>query len=370
MLASPHFLFRVELDPDPRAAAPRALNDHEIASRLSYLIYSSMPDDPLAAAADRGQLRTPDQVAAQAKRMLADARAAALAGSFAAQWLDLRSLAGHQVDEASFGKAFDGALAALMQEETSRFFLEFMNGDLPITGMLTARFTYLDARLARHYGLTSPGGAGLTRVTLTGDQRGGLLTQGSVLTATSPPNHTSPVARGAWVLSSLLCSPPPPPPANIPPLPEPSPTVPASLRARLEAHRSNPQCAACHVAMDPIGFGLEHYDGIGRWRTDDGATPIDASGTLPDGSTFDGALQLAALLAKDPRLPGCLTQKLYTFALGRSPDGGTADRPYLDRITALAAGPDGVTLHRAIAALVTSDPFRLRRADATTGGSP
>jgi hypothetical protein len=369
VLSSPHFLFRVELDPDPRSMAARPLNDHEIASRLSYLIYSSMPDDPLLSAADRGQLRTPEQVSAQTKRMLADPRAAALAGSFAAQWLDLRSLASHQVDEASFGKAFDRTLAALMEQETSRFFLEFLDGDLPIAGMLTARFTYLDARLARHYGLTAPGPTGLARVALTGDQRGGLLTHGSVLTATSPPNHSSPVARGAWVLSSLLCSPPPPPPANVPPLPEPSPTVAASMRARLEAHRMNPLCAACHLAMDPIGFGLEHFDGIGRWRTSDGPTSIDASGTLPDGSSFDGALELAALLARDPRLPGCLTQKLFTFALGRSPDADPSDRAYLERIAALSAGPEGVTMHRAIAALVTSDPFRLRRGEPATAGA-
>jgi hypothetical protein len=367
VLISPHFLFRVELDPDPGSPVAHPVNAFEMASRLSYLIYRSMPDDVLFEAAEQGKLATAADVRREALRMLADPRGAALLDSFAGQWLDLDELAEHQVDPALYGTAFDPALAAAMRAETIAFLGEFLRQNLAVSQLLDARFTFVDGRLAKHYGLTS--GPAVTRVELDGKQRAGLLTQASVLTTTSLPNRTSPVARGAWVLSRLLCAPPPPPPPDVPPLPEGEVQAPASGRALLEAHRRDPGCAACHRLIDPIGLGLENYDAIGRWRDKDQGVAIDATGTLPDGAQFEGAVQLGALLARDPRVSGCLARNFYTYAVSRRPEDGSVDGQQVQRI--LDPIKD-VGLRDLVLGVVASEPFRLRRGEpaAAGGGKP
>jgi hypothetical protein len=229
--------------------------------------------------------------------------------------------------------------------------------------LLDARFTFVDERLARHYGLSGAG-----RVELDGKQRAGLLTQASVLTTTSLPNRTSPVARGAWVLSRLLCAPPPPPPPDVPPLPEQEMQAPASGRALLEAHRKDPACAACHRLIDPIGLGLENYDAIGRWRDQDQGVAIDATGELPDGARFAGAVELGAILARDPRVAGCVARNLFTYAVGRRPDDGSVDDRHVQRVL---SDIKDVRLQDLVLGLVASEPFRLRRGEpATPGGMP
>jgi hypothetical protein len=348
VLTSPHFLFRAE--PDPRPGAVRALDDHEVASRLSYLIYASMPDDPLFAAADAGKLRTPAEVRAQAARMLADPRGAAFVASFAGQWLELAGLEDHDVDPALFGRSFDRALATAMKSETLGLFAEFVRGDRPAQELLSAPSMVADARLAQHYG--APAGA---------PPRRGLLTHASVLTATSAANGTNPVARGQWVLSRLFCAPPPPPPPDIPDLPDATPTG-KTLRDRLEAHRTNPVCAACHRLFDPIGLGLENYDAIGRWRAMDAGEVIDASGELIDGTRFAGPAELIAALARDPRLSACVAEQLFIYALGRAPAAAPADAANLARLQA-GAGGAAAGVRSLISTLVESDVFRMRRGE-------
>jgi hypothetical protein len=372
MLVSPHFLFRIELDPDPRSAAAHPLGAHELASRLSYLFYRSMPDDALFAAADEGRLRTDADVRRETLRMLADPKGAALIETFTGQWLDLDELAEHEVDPALFNQAFDPALAQAMRAETVAFFTEFLRQNLPVSNLLDARFSFVDGRLAQHYGLASAP-AGLTRVALDGEHRGGLLTQASVLTTTSLPNRTSPVARGAWVMARLLCAPPPPPPPDVPPLPESDTQAPANARALLEAHRKDPACAACHQLIDPIGLGLENYDAIGRWRDKDQGVAIDATGTLPDGSSFRGAVELGQRLARDPRVASCLGTNLFTYAVSRRPAEGSSDEQHVERILRGAARDASVHLQDLVLAMVQSDPFRLRRGEAgasAAGGQP
>jgi hypothetical protein len=241
--------------------------------------------------------------------------------------------------------------------------------------LLSARFSFVDARLAQHYGLpaSAGGGPGLARVTLAGDKRVGLLTQGSVLTATSMPNRTSPVARGAWVLSHLLCAPPPPPPPDVPALPESTGPRPTSARALLEEHRRDAACSPCHNLIDPIGLGFEHYDAIGRWRDDEAGVAIDASGMLPDGSPFTGAAALAGLLAEDPRVATCAAANLYTYAVSRPALDGPGDAGHVDRIVRAATAGGSVGLRDLVLSLVGSVPFRQRRGEpltANTGGQP
>jgi hypothetical protein len=367
MLISPHFLFRVELDPDPQSGAAHPVGPFELASRLSYLIYRSMPDDALFDAAAQDRLKSATDVRREALRMLADPRGAALIESFAGQWLDLDELTEHEVDPALFGAAFDASLAASMRAETIAFFGAFLRENLPVSQLLDANFSFVDGRLARHYGLGA-GAPALTRVTLDGKHRAGLLTQAAVLTTTSLANRTSPVARGAWVLARLLCAPPPPPPPDVPPLPEGELGMPTSARALLEMHRKDPACAACHKAIDPIGLGLENYDAIGRWRDTDQGAAIDATGALPDGTHFEGAVELGQLLARDPRVASCLATNLFTYAVSRHPAGGSADERHVQRIVDGAAG---ARLQDLVLGLVTSDPFRLRRGEpGLSGGKP
>jgi hypothetical protein len=359
-LVSPHFLFRVELDEAPASRTPHPLSAFELASRLSYFLWSSMPDDELLAAAEAGRLATPAEVRAQAARMLADPRAETLVQNFAGQWLFTRALGDHVPDYATY-PGWDAQLAASMRAETERFFRAFLLEDIPLDRLLTADFTYANDRLAAHYGLPRPGTTELVRVSLAGSPRRGLLTQGSLLTVTSHPRRTSPVKRGKWLLDQLLCEPPPPPPPGVEGLPEDMGPVTGSVRERLEQHRKNELCATCHASIDPLGFALENFDGIGAWRSEDNGYTIDASGQLPDGRAFDGAAELADLLAGDPRVYRCMTEKLYTYALGRRPDTRDA-RVHVDELADELVG-GGYQLRELVLALVTHHAFRNRRGE-------
>ena len=250
--------------------------------------------------------------------MLADPRADTLLDAFAGEWLDYRTIDGHDVDPKIFPKATP-ALLASMRLEARRFVQEFLRSDVPVQQMLSARFTFVDSMLATHYGLTRSGGAAgdFVRVDTSSTNRSGLLTLGAFLTSTSLPNRTSPVKRGDFIFTRLLCGFIQQPPPDVPSLPEEN-TTGLTLRQRLEAHRSKPECMGCHAIMDPLGFGLENYDGIGVYRTMDGTAPVDATGTLPDGkTTFNGAVELAAALSGDASFSACLTNKFMTFAVGR-----------------------------------------------------
>jgi hypothetical protein len=357
-LLSPKFIFRVEIDPDPESVEAHPLSDYELASRLSYFVWSSMPDDELFAAAEAGLLADEAELAKQVARMLEDDKAVALVDNFAGQWLQTRSLVDHQPDYASF-PAFDDELRASMEAETKAFFRSFLSSDVGIDALLIADFTFVNDRLAEHYGLPSPGGNALEKVQLTSDQRGGLLTQAGVLTVTSLPTRTSPVKRGKWILAQLLCSEPPPPPEGVEGFNEEALTV-GTIREQLEAHRANPECAACHAIMDPLGFGLEKYDGVGAWRTEDNDQPIDATGELPTGEEFDGAAEMADLLAGDPRFGQCVAEQLFVYALGRGVEKG--DKFHLESIDS-GFGERGYRLRELIKLIVVSEPFRMRRGE-------
>jgi hypothetical protein len=319
VLVSPHFLFRVELDPEPGSPrGVRTLNDFELATRLSYFLWSSMPDDELSMYARLGALRSGNNLDTQVRRMLADPRARSLVDNFAAQWLQLRNLKTAAPDKGTYPD-FDEPLRQAMAQETELFFEAVMKEDRSVLDFLDADFTFVNERLARHYGLADVKGQEFRRVTLDPQMRSGVLTQASVLTVTSNPTRTSPVKRGKWVLENLLGAPPPPPPAAVPPLAEDAGAAAAtSLRERMQQHRAKAECGVCHNRMDPLGFGLENYDGIGGWRTMEGKFEIDASGTLPDGSSFAGPRELKQILkARQDDFVRCLAEKMLTYALGR-----------------------------------------------------
>lgn len=359
VLISPYFLYKLELDPSPLAGAVRRLNPYELATRLSYALWSTMPDATLSAAADAGLLATDEQVTAQVTRMLADPRADSLLDTFAAKWLDF-GLDSHDVEAMNYPK-YTPAIGASMQGESRRYMQEFLRTPLDVSGLLDARFTFVDATLATFYGLTRTGATSATqfvKVDTTGTTRQGLLTLGAFLTTTSYPNRTSPVRRGEYVFRRLLCDEVPPPPANVPQLSE---TVVAgqTLRQRLEAHRANPACKICHDLMDPIGFGLENYDGIGAYRTTDSGVAVDSAGALPDGRTFNGAVELGGMLARDPRLPQCVTEKVMAFTIGRlldQPDDGN----WISYLSARAKAADG-SLPTILRTVLMSDAFRSRQ---------
>lgn len=356
MLVSPNFVFRVEIDPDLTATAPHALTDHELATRLSYFLWSSMPDAELDMLADTGRLREPATITAQVRRMLADPKAQALSQNFAGQWLYSRQLDEHETNAMLFPR-FTADVRAGMRAETEAYFDHFLRGDGAMTEFLTANFTFIDERLASLYGVTLPMGTGVRRASLAGTPRLGFLTQGTVLTVTSHADRTSPVKRGQWVLSQLLCTPPPPPPPEVEGLPmETTPS--GSLRQRLEAHRAQPACRACHDQMDPIGFGLENFDAVGVHRTMDGMFPIDSTGTLPDGRAFDGAQALARLVQTDRRFPRCVTTQLMTYAMGRGLN--EADDPQLESIARDWAA-SGQRLRELVERIALSPAFTQRR---------
>jgi hypothetical protein len=326
ILASPEFLFRVERDPPSRSALRRdvpslqvyRLGDLELASRLSFFLWSSLPDEQLISLAAQGRLKQPAVLEQQVRRMLADPRSKTLIDNFAEQWLHLRNLKNSNPDLAAFPD-FDDNLRQAMKEETELFFNSIMREDRSVMDLLNADYTFVNERLARHYGIPNIYGSRFRRVTVPSDARRGLLGQASILTVTSYPNRTSPVERGKWMLTNLLGVPPQPPPPNVPALPDGGTDGQVvSLRERLEKHRANPVCAGCHRMMDPIGFAMENFDGIGRWRAKEDGTPIDASGTLFTGAKLDGVAALRRELSSRPEVfVGVLTERLLTYASGR-----------------------------------------------------
>jgi hypothetical protein len=373
VLVSPKFLFRLELDDRPDEARPHPIDEYQLACRLSYFLWSSMPDQELFDLAAKKQLTA--NLDGQVRRMLKDPKAVALVDNFALQWLQLRRLKDVTPDPKQF-PGFDDRLRAAMLGETRHFFEHVMRQDRSVLDLLDADYTFLNERLARHYGIadtmgnwmgqkpTRPGGQPIPRdqfvkVSLQGGSRGGLMTQASVLTVTSNPTRTSPVKRGRWLLEQLLGTPPPPPPPNVPELKEDQVRTSGGLRERMEQHRANPACAACHARMDPLGFAFENYNAVGAFRQKDGDAAIDASGTLPDGRSFKGPEELKAILKdKKAQFARCLTEKVLTYALGRGLE--YYDRRAVDRITA-ALARDEYRFSTLAVAIAQSDPFRLRR---------
>jgi hypothetical protein len=358
VLVSPHFLFRVELDPEPSSLVPHPLTDWELATRLSYFLWSSMPDDALFAAAAAGTLSKPDELALQAKRMLADPKAVALTDNFAGQWLFIRALGDQDPDYQLFPD-YDQALEDAMRAETRRYFQAFLTERIPMDQFLVADFTYVNDRLAAHYGLPPVGTDELVRVSLADSPRRGFLMQGSFLRVTSRPKRTSPVLRGKWILDNLLCTPPRPPPPGVEGLPDGMTTT-GSVRDRLEAHVSNPICASCHRVMDPLGFGLDNYDAIGKWRTEEDGFPIDATGQLADGTAFVNGGEMVRALATNPAVYRCMVEKLYTYT-GRSPFRIEASEA-IDALTHRFID-NGYQLGDLILDLVTSPSFTSRRGE-------
>ena len=363
-LVSPSFLFRIERDPDPNnPKARRPLNDYELATRLSYFLWSSMPDDRLLALAAARKLGNPQAVQAEAKRMLMDPRAAqSLGDNFAAQWLQLRSINQVTPNLKEFPE-FTEEVRLAMRTETMLYFQHVVGDDKSVLDFLDSDYTYLNEPLARLYGNTSVTGREFRRVALSGEQRGGVMTQASVLTVTSNPTRTSPVKRGRWVMENLLGSPIPMPPPGIAQLPDDKKKGPltGTLRQRMEQHRTDPACASCHARMDPIGFGLENYNAIGVWRKLDDGHPIDASGALPGGKSFTGPRELRiAIKAKAPQFTRNLSEKLLTYALGRGIE--SSDRCNLDAIAANVAKKN-YRFSALVSEIVTSEPFRYRHGD-------
>ncbi len=360
ILVDPDFLYRVERDPGNVApATPYRLSGVELASRLSFFLWSSIPDDELLDLAARGKLGDSTVLEQQVRRMLRDARSKALVDNFVGQWLWLRNIRGHSPNPDLFPD-FDGNLREAFQRETELFVESQLREDRSLVDLLAANYSLVNERLARHYGIPNVYGSHFRRVTFSDDTRGGLLGQGSLLTVTSYAHRTSPTVRGKWVLENLLGAPPPPPPPNVPTLEEDSSEdgTSRSVRERMEQHRTNPVCASCHAAMDPLGFALENYDAIGRWRTDEGNIPIDASGVLPDGTKFQGPAGLrTTLLNRREEFVATITRKLLTYALGRGLE--YYDAPAVRTIAREAALSD-YRWSAVILGIVKSTPFQMR----------
>ena len=361
LLVSPQFLLRVERDPDDLDPdEPYYVSDLELASRLAFFLWSSLPDDALIEAAAGGTLREPTVLESHVRRMLADPRAASLVTNFAAQWLYLRNLPAVSPDFIVFPD-FDETLRRALRRETELFFESIVREDRSAIDLLTADYTFVNERLAKHYGIPGIYGSHFRRIALPSDSpRGGLLGQGSILAVTGYATRTSPVVRGKWILENLLGTPPPPPPPNVPPLSEEKSDAVLSMRERMVQHRRNPACAACHALMDPVGLSLENFDAIGRWRTlTDGFEPIDASGSFPDGTTFDGVAGLRqALLGRADQFVRTLTGKLLTYALGRAVEH--YDQPAVRTIEREAARDD-YRFSSIVLGIVNSTPFQMRR---------
>jgi len=356
VLCSPHFLFRSELDHEGQADKPRDLNDFELATRLSYFLWSSMPDDELFQLAEAGKLKSPEVIEQQVRRMLADPKSLALVENFVGQWLELRSLDQRTPDREMF-PAYSDELRAAMRRETELFVSSIIREDRSVLELLDANFTFVNEPLAKLYGISGVQGSEFQRVSLDASQRGGLLTQASILTITSNPTRTSPVKRGKWILENLLGTPPPPPPPDVPELDEKKDAATAkTLREKLELHLSNEACASCHERMDPLGFALENYDAIGAWRTSDGGQPIDSKGQLPGGQTIGGAQELRQLLARERKeqFVECLTETLLIYALGRGLN--YQDKCTIDQIKA-AVAKDGNRFSRLVVEIAKSQPF-------------
>jgi hypothetical protein len=393
ILVSPNFLFRVEQDRpsgasidsthvrasaepaqgsasaaaaasaspavESKAAAAYAIDDFELATRLSYFLWSSTPDAELDALADAGKLHDSESLRAAVHRMLRDARSSALAKNFAAQWLQTRNLDRIVPSPEQFPD-FDSALAAAMRAESEMFFDAVLREDRSVFEFLDSDFTFVNERLARHYGLAGVRGSEMRRVHLERGARGGVLGQAAVLTVTSNPTRTSPVKRGKWILDNLLGAPTPPPPPGVGVIDESAQAAKvATVRERLEQHRAKTECAACHARLDPLGFGLENFDATGAWRTTEGDHPVDATGELPDGAKFDGPAELKAILMKDSSFVRCLAQKLMTYALGRGVTK-TDEIAIEGLVKELGRSP---TLEQMVQGIVATDAFRMRGAE-------
>ena len=360
LLMSPEFLFRVERDPEGSApGSSYRVSDRELASRLSFFLWSSIPDDELLAAAERGELGEPQAFEAQVERMLADPRSEALVSNFAGQWLTLRNAAAVRPDEDEFPDFGEG-LRQAFRRETELLFDSVLREDRSALDLLAADYTFVNERLAQHYGIPNVRGSHFRRVALDDAARGGLLGHGSILTVTSYANRTSPVNRGKWVLENILGTPPPPPPPDVPELETAEGAEPLSMREAMEQHRANPVCASCHRLMDPVGLSLEHFDATGRWRDREaGGGPIDATGELPDGTPFDGPSGLRSALLRHPdRFVTTVTEKLMTYALGRGVE--YYDAPAIRAIVRDAARDD-YRLSVLVKGVVRSMPFQMRR---------
>lgn len=366
VLVSPHFLFRVEKDPKPNdPATSHPISDYELASRMSYFLWSSMPDNELFAAATNGKLSEDAVLRSHVKRMLEDPRSAALVDNFAMQWLNLRLLDGVNPDTKTF-KQFSPELKADMVEETKLFCRAIVQEDHSIVDFLDADFTFVNERLARHYGISGVFGEEFRKVQLRDGLRAGVITQGSILTLTSNPGRTSPVKRGKWIMENILGTPPPDPPPDVPNLDAAQKAAPnATLRQQLELHRANAVCASCHRTMDALGFGLENYNAVGQFRQRDDQHAIDATGTLPGGDSFNGAIELIGVLKKrKSEFTRCFTEKMLTYSLGRGLK--IYDRCVVDEIVAKVE-KDNYRFSTLVTEIVCSDAFRKRRGD---GGKP
>jgi mono/diheme cytochrome c family protein len=356
MLISPNFIFRLERDPP--AASAVGVSQHELATRLSYFLWSSMPDDELLRLADTGKLEQPGAIDAQVRRMIKDPKAFALVENFGGQWLQFRALESHTVERKAF-QHFTNYTRMSMQQETEKLFGYIMQEDRSVLDFVEANYSFLNQRLAEYYGISGVEGIGFRKVALPREaRRQGVLTHASVLTVSSYANRTSPVLRGKFILENILNSPPPPPPGDVPSLGEEAIGVTKTMREQLELHRANPVCASCHVRMDPLGFGLENFDAVGAWRDDNGKFPVDASGALPDGRTFNGPLELAGILKVDKMdFAECISDKLLTYALGR---GLTpSDRSAVRKIAAQLPAAD-YRFSSLVLGIVNTPQFRLR----------
>jgi hypothetical protein len=369
ILANPKFLFRTESPVPAPQAAPGAksvasalapVTDLELASRLSFFLWSSLPDDALLTAAAAGRLSQPAVFDQQVRRMLRDSRASALVRNFAGQWLLIRNLKSHFPNPPEFPD-WDDDLRQAFRQETELFFESIVREDRSVLDLLTADYTFVNERLAKHYGVPNVYGDRFRRVTVPNPARRGLLGQGSILAVTSYPNRTSPVLRGKWILENILGTPPPPPPPNVPALSENEGTrEPKSVRERMEVHRRSPACASCHRVMDPLGFALENFDGIGEWREREPGGAVDPSGQLADGTTVDGPVALRAAIVKRPEMfVRTLTEKLMTYALGRAVEH--QDMP-LVRMVARDAAAHNYRFSSIVLGITTSPAFRIKAA--------
>ncbi len=361
LLTSPEFLFRIEKDPaNLPSGGPYRISDLELASRLSFFLWSSIPDDQLLDLAERGKLKDPAMLRQQVQRMLADTRSGALVANFAGQWLYLRNLAAVSPD-ASIYPDYDENLTRSFRQETALLVLDMLRGDRSVLDLLRADYTFVNERLARHYGIPGVFGSHFRKVRLADVNRRGLLGQGSILTVTSYANRTAPTIRGKWILENILGTPPPPPPPDVPALPENSGGARLlSMRQRMEQHRVNPACASCHAKMDPLGFALENFDGVGRWRDKDSGVEINAVGVLADGRRFSGPRELQDILLQQPeQFVYTVTEKLLTYALGRKLE--YYDAAVIRRIVRKAAAND-YRWSSILTEVVESIPFQMRRA--------
>jgi hypothetical protein len=360
ILVSPQFLYRLEHDPKSDPGAVHPIGDYELASRLSYFLWSSMPDAQLLQLAAEKRLTQSDVLHAQERRMLLDPKAAALIDNFAGQWLELRNLDSIHPDPVQFPE-FDNQLRQAMYTETRTFFASVVQEDHSILDFIDAKYTFLNERLAKFYGIPGVEGNQFRRVELDGTQRSGVLTQASVLAITSYPTRTSPVLRGKWIMENVLNTPPPPPPPGVGSLDEKGGPLSGTMRQQMERHRANPICAGCHVRMDPLGFALENYDAVGHWRTQDASQPIDSTGVLPNGKTFTGSAELKSILAANRNaFAECLTEKMMIYALGRGLE--VYDRAATRKIVANLAAHD-YRFSILIEGIIDSAPFQLGRAD-------